>query len=131
MDIISLLFGAYREAAYALPSPIYSFLLRANIILLIPTLIAYAGFSKGLRNTTVQTLLIILGILAGLSLPIENYVSTNSWRPWLVALLLLGLIYLPSAISYLAEPRLGYQLKLRRRIKVGLFLLFLINLIWS
>lgn len=131
MDILTNVGNELQGYAYALPAPVYAFLLRANIILMIPTLIAYAGFRRGVRNATYQSLLILIGIIAGFSIPIDDFISPNAWRPWLVAFLLIGVLYLPAALSFLSEPRLGHQLKLRRRIRIGLVILFLINLIWS
>jgi hypothetical protein len=132
MDILSNGWEIYQGFAYDLPTSIYSFLIRANAILLIPTAIAYAGFIKGWRNSAAQSFLIVLGMLIGLSLPIDSYLLYNDhWRPWVIPLLVTGLFYLPSALAFLRDPRLGEQLKLRKRIQIGLIALFIINLFWG
>lgn len=130
MDILSNGWKIYQGFAYDLPISIYSFLIRANAILLVPTAIAYAGFIKGWRNSAAQAFLIVFGMLIGLSIPIDSYLLYNDhWRPCAIPLLVTGLFYLPSALAFLRDPRLGEQLKLRKRIQFGLIALFVINLL--
>lgn len=132
MDIISQFWNEYSTFATQLPDAIYSFLIRANTILLTPAAIAYAGFIKGWRNSAAQTFLIVLGMLMGLSMPINSYLLYNDhWRAWAIPLLVTGLFYLPCALAFLRDPRLGEQLKLRKRIQFGLIALFIINLLWG
>ena len=132
MDIFSKIWEIYSGIAHALPVPVYSFLLRANILLLLPAVIAYLGFSRGgWRSQQLQVMLMIAGLLIGLSLPLDRFVYPNGFRPWTVILLITGLVYLPGIVAFLCQPRLERQYRLRMYIHIGLAVLFVANLIWS
>ncbi|MDF7824373.1 hypothetical protein P4B35_10150 [Pontiellaceae bacterium B12227] len=132
MDILTKIWETYAEFARDLPAPVYSFLLRANIMLLFPAIIAYLGFSRGgWRSQKLQMLLIIAGLLVGLSLPLGRMVYSNGFRPWMVIILITGLFYLPGTVAFLCEPRRGHQELLRKRILIALAVLFVINLVWN
>lgn len=131
MDILSNTWNSYETFVHDLPTEVFSFLIRADLSLLIPSAIAYAGFSRGWRNSPALTLLIVIGTLIGLSLPIEELVYQPQWRAWLIPILIVGLIYLPAALAFLVEPRLASQIRLRKRIQTIILALFILNLFVS
>lgn len=131
MDILSNTWNSYEAFAQNLSAEVFSFLIRANLALLIPSAIMYAGFVRGWRNSPTLTLLIVIGTVIGLSIPIDNYVHLYACRPWIIPVLLLGLIYLPAAVAFFIEPRLVAQIRLRKRIQIGICALFILNLFTS
>lgn len=132
MDIFSKIFDTYAAFAYCLPVSVFSFLLRANVLLLLPVGIAYLGFTRGgWRSRKLQHLMIVVGLLIGLSLPLDRLVHPSGFRPMMVIVLITGLIYLPAALAFFCEPRWERQYRLRKRIHIGLAILFVINLVWS
>lgn len=127
MDIINCFSQAYSNLTNNMPLAVFSFLLRANLLLLCPIIAAYIGFSQGLRSQKLQAISMVFGALVAISLPLpEALLHPSLWRPWLTMLLLLGAWYLPVPFSFLAHPRMGTQgrvLKHTRLILAGLFLL--------
>ena len=130
MDIISFVWEAYSNLTYNLPTAIYSFLLRANLLLLCPIIAAFLAFRQGVRNQKIQTALIAVGILIAISLPLNRFMTPTMWRPWLVLFLVLGLWYLPIVFSWLAVPRLDIQAKILRVTRCTLLVLLLLNLMF-
>jgi len=126
MDIISFVWEAYSNLTYNLPVAIYSFMLRANLLLLCPILVAFLAFRQGVRNQKIQAALMAVGILVAISLPLNRFMTPTMWRPFMVLLLVLGLWNLPVVFCWLAVPRLDMQakvLKITRWVLCGLFML--------
>lgn len=132
MDIISNTWNTCAAVIDAMPLSISSFLLRSNIMLLLAALFAEVGFNKGYRSKKAQLFLVALGLVVGISLPLEPILYTRVFRtikPWFILALAAGAFYvLPGKVAFLLEPRLGSQLKLRQRITITLFFLFILNL---
>ena len=128
MDILSTTWELYSNFAHNLPEHVFSFLIRANLLLACPIAAAFLGFSQGLRSQKVQATLMAIGALAALSIPIEFMLGTSSLRPWLVMVLVLGCWYLPALLAQLAHPHLGVQLKILKYTRIGLAALFILNL---
>ena len=130
MDIISMAWAAYSNFTYNLPAPIYSFLLRGNLLLLCPIIAAFIAFKQGVRNRKIQTALMVFGLLVAISIPLHKFMMPTMWRPWLVMLLVLGLWHLPSVLSWLAVPQISMQAKIQKYTRLTLAALFLINLLF-
>lgn len=131
-DILTSFWSSYVALANWLPVEIYTFLIRANYALILPTVIAYAGFIRGWRNQAIRVLLIVIGALIGLSLPISDYLAYNAnLRPWLIPISLVGLFYMPAFLAFFIDPNLAAQHRLRGRIQKGILILFLLNLLVS
>jgi len=129
MDIISFVWEAYSNLTYNLPVAIYSFMLRANLLLLCPIIAAFLAFRQGVRNQKIQAALIVIGLLGAMSIPLHKFMEPTMWRPWLVLFLVLGLLYLPVVFSWLTVPRLDMQAKVLKVTRWVLLALFLLNLI--
>ena len=130
MDIISYVWEAYSNLTYNLPVAIYSFMLRANLLLLCPIIAAFLAFRQGVRNQKIQAALIAFGLLVAISIPLHKFMEPTIWRPWLVLFLILGLWSLPIVFSWLAVPRLDMQAKLLKITRWVIFGLFLLNLMF-
>ncbi len=128
MDILTRIWELYTGFSYNLPTAVFSFLLRANLLLLCPIAAAYLGFSQGFRSQKVQASLMGIGILAGLSIPIHMLLEPTILRPWLVMALTLGGWHLPVAAAYLVHPHLGVQAKILKYTRIGLAAFFILNL---
>jgi len=129
MDIISWLWRTYSDFTYNLPPEVFSFLLRACLLLLCPIAAAYVGFSRGLRSPKIQTILMVIGLLVAISIPLpDEIIYPSIWRPWLTILLLLGCWFLPVPFSFLAHPRLGTQMTVLHSTRIALAILFVLNL---
>jgi len=101
MDILTRIWELYSGFSYNLPDPVFSFLIRANLLLACPIIAAYLGFAQGFRSQKLQATLMAVGVLAGLSIPIHTLLEPTILRPWLVMVLILGCWYLPVAFAYL------------------------------
>ena len=126
MNIFDFFWEGYTAFTRNLPTAAYSFLLRANLLLLCPIIAAYIAFSKGIRSQRIQTALMVVGLLVALSIPLHRFMRPTIWRPWAVLFLGLGLWYLPVALAYLLAPLIGTQVKLvvyARWTLAGLFIL--------
>ena len=130
MDIISFVWEAYSNLTYNLPTAVFSFLLRANLLLLCPIAAAYIGFSQGLRNQRIQAVLMTIGVLVAISIPLHKFMTPSIWRPWLTMILVLGCWYLPAVFSFLAHPRLGTQATVLKYTRITLAVLFVLNLMF-
>ena len=131
MDILSYIWEVYSSLTCNLPVSVFSFLIRANLLLLCPIAAAYIGFHQGLRSQKIQAILMIIGVLIAISIPLYRVVLTPSiWRPWLTLILVLGCWYLPIAFSFLAHPHFGTQLKVIKYTRLIIAGLFLINLLF-
>lgn len=128
MDILSLIREAYIILAHNLPDHVFSFLIRANLLLACPIVAAFLGYSKGLRSPKVQSTLMAVGALAGFSMPIQFMLGPSPWRPGQVFILALGCLLLPVIFALLAHPYLGMQKKIRKYTYIGLAALFILNL---
>jgi hypothetical protein len=131
MDIISDVWNGYSSLTCNLPPSVFSFLLRANLLLLCPVIAAYIGFSQlGLRSHRLQAVLMVIGALVAISIPLDRFMAPSALRPWLTIILLLGCWYLPVVFSFLAHPRLGTQARVLRTTRITLVILFVLNLIF-
>jgi hypothetical protein len=128
MDILTLGKETYINLALSLPDHVFSFLIRANLLLACPIIAAYIGFSQGQRNQKVQITLMAIGALISLSIPIDFMLEEPSWRPILLVVLVLGGSYLPVFAGYLVHPHLGMQAKVQKYTRIGLAVLFILNL---
>ena len=120
---------AYSNFTYNLPAPIYSFLLRANLLLLCPIIAAYIGFSQGIRNRKLQIVLMATGALVAISIPLHGLMASRALLPWLFIAVLLGCWYLPLVFSFLAHPHRGSQIKITKGTRWAIAVLFLLNLL--
>lgn len=127
MDILSFTWEVLSTFTHHLPVYIFSFLLRANTILLCPLVAAYIGFSQGIRNQKIQIILMIIGLLIGLSIPVDRALSPTPLRPWVTIILILGLWYGPIPLSFLAHPSKGVQTKIIKYTRIVLVCLFALN----
>lgn len=131
MDIITFIWKVYSDFTYNLSPAVFSFLLRANLLLLCPILAAFVGFSQlGLRSHRLQAVLMVIGILVASSVPLDRLLEPSALRPWLVFFLLLGAWFLPVLFSFLAHPGLGTQVKVLRITRITLVILFVLNLVF-
>lgn len=128
MDILSLIRELYINQAYNLPDHIFSFLLRANLLILCPAAAAYAGYSQGVRNQKVQTSLMAVGVLAGLSIPVEFMLGPSLGRPVIVIILILGCWFHPLILARYAHSYPGIKQKIIRYTRAALAILFILNL---
>ncbi len=132
MDILSWIWNGYSSLTYNLPPAVFSFLLRANLLLLFPVIFAYIGFSQlGLRSRRLQAVLMGIGALIAISIPlVDRIMEPSILRPWLTFILLLGCWYLPVVFSFLAHPQLGAQVRVLRAVRLTLAILLVLNLIF-
>ncbi len=132
MDIISWIWNGYSSLTYNLSPSVFSFLLRANLLLLCPIIAAYIGFSQlgQLCSHRLQAVLMIIGALVAISIPLEWLTVPSAWRPWTIIILLAGCGYLPVLFSFLAHRGLGTQARVLRITRIALVVLFLLNLIF-
>jgi hypothetical protein len=130
MDIISWIWNGYSSLTYNLPSTVFSFLLRANLLLLCPVIAAYIGFSQIGRSHRLQAILMVIGALVAISIPLEWLTVPSAWRPWTIIILLAGCWYLPVIFSFLAHRELGTQARVLRATRITLVLLLVLNLIF-
>jgi hypothetical protein len=131
MDVISWIWKVYSDFTFNLSPAVFSFLLRANLLLLCPILAAYIGFSQlGLRSHRLQAVLMVIGALVASSVPLDRFMEPSALRPWLTFVLLLGAWYLPVVFSFLAHPQLGAQAKVLKATRIALVVLFVLNLIF-
>ena len=131
MDIISWIWTGYSSLTCNLPPAVFSFLLRANLLLLCPVIAAYIGFAQGLRSPRIQAVLMTIGALVAVSIPlVDRIMEPSTLRPWLTFILLLGCWYLPVVFSFLAHPQLGAQVRVLRAVRLTLVILFVLNLIF-
>lgn len=130
-DIISSAWSGYSTLTCNLPSAVFSFLLRANLLLLCPIIAAYIGFAQGLRSPRIQAVLMTVGALVAISIPLpQGMLRPSLLRPWLTMILVLGGWYLPVIFSFLAHSRLGTQAKVLSSTRLILVVLFLLNLMF-
>lgn len=131
MDLIGNIWNTSAALIDMLPMSTYSFLLRSNIMLILAALFAEVGFNKGYRKKSSQLFLAVLGLVVGMSCPLEPLLYTRVFqviKPWFLILLTVGaFIVLPGRTAQLLEPRLGSQLRLRKRITITLSILFILN----
>lgn len=131
MDILSFIWEAYSRLVYNLPVYVFSFLLRANLLLICPLVAAYIGFSQGIRNQKIQIILMVIGLLLGLSIKLDRALSPSPLRPWVTIILVLGLWFGPVPLSFLAHPSKGVQVKVIKYTRITLITLFILNgFIW-
>ena len=89
MDVISWIWKVYSDFTFNLSPAVFSFLLRANLLLLCPILAAYIGFSQlGLRSHRLQAVLMVIGALVASSVPLDRFMEPSALRPWLTYVLL-------------------------------------------
>jgi len=127
-DILTKTWRLYAHLVDQSPETFYSFLLRANVLLLSPIILLHIGFLNRWRHPAIRSLLAIFGILIGLSLPLDLIVALQALRPWLVPLFLIGLLFLPHMLAFHLTPHLALQQKIGFRIMVSLAVLFIVNL---
>ena len=132
MDIISTAGESIVQFYRNLPTPIYSFLLRANIAFGLPAVFVYLGFRKaGWRNKQLNRLLLVVGFLLGISIQFGNLDYYSPIRPWITLFFTINIAYLPSMWSFLLAEKRLVQKRIHRVLLTGLFLLFIINLFQS
>ena len=129
-NIFSATGESYVRLVHMMPVSAFSFLLRANLLLLCPIAIAYTGFSQGLRNPKLQIILMATGLLVACSVPSDYLMIPFQLRPW-VFLLALGLWFIPIPFSFLIHPGKKVQEKVVKYTRIALTILFVLNcLIW-
>lgn len=129
MDIFSAAWELYIRLIHQIPDTVFSFLLRANLLLLGPIIAAYIGFMQGVRNRKLQIVLMATGALAAISIPLHGLMASRALLPWLFIALLLGCWYLPLVFSFLAHPHRGSQIKITKGTRWAVAVLFLLNLL--
>lgn len=128
MDILTAIWEWLRPILGDLPIYIYSFLLRANIVMGLPAVAVLIGFKKfGWRSNRFNTLLLYAGFIFGLTVPLGDLDYQSPLRPWLVMIFTINLLYLPSLWAFLMEPWWQPQKIIRTRISWALFILFIAN----
>ena len=131
MDILSWIGSVYSDFTYNLSPSVFSFLLRANLLLLFAAIAAYIGHSQlGLRSPQFQAVLIVLGALIAISIPLDRFMEPSSLRPWVTVILLLGFLFLPVIVAINAHPWQGSQKKILRITQITLAILYLLNVIF-
>lgn len=129
MDVLSIGVEYLANFIRNLPNPIFSFLLRINLILIGPIIAAYIGFKHcGIRNQKAQVALMCVGAAIGLSIPLDRFMVLTHARTILFVPLLLGCWYLPNIFAYLAHPYIGAQSKITMYARYLIAGMFLLNL---
>ena len=130
MDIFSAAWEFYIRWIHQMPDAVFSYLLRVNLLLLIPIIVAYVSFTQGVRNRKLQIILMTAGALVAISLPLHDFTALRALLPWLFIVLLLGCWYLPLVFSFLAHPHPDIQEKITKGTRYIIAILFILNLIF-
>jgi ABC-type Na+ efflux pump permease subunit len=131
MDILSWIWNGYSSLTYNLSPAVFSFLLRANLLLLFAAIAAYIGRAQlGLSSPQFLAVLMVIGILIAISIPLDRLMEPSALRPWLTVILLLGFLFLPVIVAINAHPWQGSQKKILRITQITLAILFVLNLIF-
>lgn len=131
MDILSWIGRVYSDFTYNLSPSVFSFLLRANLLLLFAVISARLGHSQlGMRSPQFLAVLMGLGTLIAISIPLDRFMEPSALWPWLIFFFLAGCLVLPVSVAKKAHPWQGRQKKVLKIIWGILAILFVLNLIF-
>ena len=126
MDILGKLFESYLRWAGHLAPNYVTRLLRLVLLFGLPVALAAGVFMRGNRRESIQILSGVVGVLLAASLPLHRLEIHNYLvRGWLIALSVVALCFLPSALTFLMVPHAGMQRQVRR----GLYILMVVLLL--
>lgn len=130
-DILSWIGKVYYNFTCNLPSSVFCFLLRVNLLFLFAVISARFGHSRlGVRSPLFQAVLMGLGTLIAISIPLDRFAEPSALWPWLIFFFLVGCLSLPVSVAKKAHSWQGRQKKIRKIIWIILAILFVLNLIF-
>ena len=113
-DSLTGIFRAYSNFINGMEPESFLFVMRLCLVLTLTIILCSQAFHR-FRNRSlfIQTMMAVLGLLLGFSLPLDSYWFDEAARVWAYTLALAAIFFLPAILAcYLARSRRG-QWKLR------------------
>ncbi len=130
MDILVRIKDFWINFVSWLSPSIISFIIRTSLILLITYILLTLVWLRLYRSVFTQTCVAVIGIIIGLYIPTNVFRNMGSGGlAFIVIFSFLCMIFLPDRIPSLLAPRYGDQLKLKRIIKLTIWILFILQII--
>ncbi len=109
---------------------IISFIIRTGLILLITYILLTLVWLRLYRSVFTQTCVAVISIIIGLYVPTNIFRNMGSGGlAFIVIFSFLCMIFLPDLIPSFLAPRYGDQLKLKKIIKLAIWILFILQII--
>ena len=127
MNIFDAIWILWENFISALGPAFIGSLIRANLILLVSSILCSILLQQGNRIRLLQYVALWAGLAIGLSIPLKWFRFLDGFFHILVPVLIIGVVLLPNLLAYHLEPRAAYQIKVRNWIWGILGVLFVIN----
>ncbi len=128
MDIFQRLFEWGIDLLYSVGSVHIHFLIRAVLVIGIPTVACWHFFDSGNRSLLGQWFVFLISFLTAVSLKIDHWRFPPHIRMWVVSICLLLLVFLPAMLPYFLFRIRAHQNRARIVLYMVLILLFVFNL---
>lgn len=130
MTLFQEIYDFFVRMAGNMNADLFNFLIQETLVVLIPACLCAVTWSKGLRIVTVQTVLLVIGVLIAISLPMDRLkIESGVARLWISLSAVLLILFVPPVLSYLVLPLRDSQRLMTQTLYWGLLVLALTQLL--
>lgn len=98
IDIFSSGYRNFVNYCESMPAPIFMFVAKAAMILIMPLILTRAAIAQGSTSKVLQSISVLLGILLAAASPVPDLDRFPQAKAWIFAVCLLAIFSLPAVI---------------------------------